>query len=120
MHRVLVEGSPQLYVSTPVQTTVGLVAVLVAAVNPKRKGFIIQNTGTTVIKVSLGTTDPTQTVYTVGLKGGSAADDGLGGSYFDESWVGQIRAVSDGAGGTFVFSEFESGGPDWNAAGDYY
>jgi len=120
MPRMLVEGAPQKQSTTPAQTTIGAAAVLIAESNAKRKGFIIQNTGTSIIKVNLGPVDPTQTVYHVALKGGTAADDGLGAAYFDDAWTGQIRAISSAAGGTFVLTEFASGGPDWNASEDLY
>lgn len=119
MHRVLVEGSPQLSATAPAQTTIGAVAAIACAANPKRKSLIIQNTGTTQLYFVLGTTDPTATVYTFCLKGGTGSDDGLGGFYFDDAWVGEVRVISSGAGGTYVLTEIRTGSPDWNASGDY-
>jgi hypothetical protein len=72
--RALVEGSPAQGSSVPAQTAISTTAALILGPNPKRKGFLIQNTGTTVIKLVLGTTTPTQTVYHAALKACSAAD----------------------------------------------
>lgn len=70
-NRMLVEGSPQAYASVPGQTSVGIAAGIILYYNPRRKGFTIQNTGTTVLKLALGVNAvPTQTVYHVALKGG--------------------------------------------------
>jgi len=85
--------------------------------NAKRKGLIVVNTGTTTIKLTLGDTAPTQMAYHVPLKACSVADDGSGSAYFDASWVGVVRAISDGAGGTCVVTEILTGSPDWNRAG---
>lgn len=116
--RVLVEGSPQIGGTAPAQTTIGTTASLILATNQKRKGFIVQNTGLTVIKLTFSSTMPTQTVYDVGLKACSVADDGTGGTYIDSAWVGQVNAISSGAGGTFVSKEFTTGSPNWNLASD--
>lgn len=116
--RAFIEGSPQASVSTPAQTVIGTVASIILVANPKRKGLIIQNTGTTVIKLTFGATLPTQTVYHLALMAGGA-DDGSGASYFESSWVGVVNAISSGAGGTFVLTEFETGRPDWDRAGDW-
>lgn len=119
MDRVFVEGSPQRDVSAPAQTSVGTTAGLVLFENPKRKGFIVQNTGTTVLKFTFGATLPTQTVYHLALKACTGADDGTGAAYFEASWVGTVNAVSSGAGGTCVITEIMTGRVDWNVAGDY-
>lgn len=117
--RVIAEGSPQLSVSTPAQTSQGVAAATIVAANPKRKGLIVQNTGTTIIKLSFGANDPTATVYHVALAACTAGDDGTGGIYTDDSWVGEVRAISSGAGGTCVVTEFKTGSPDWNQAMDW-
>lgn len=116
--RVLLEGSPQRVATAPAQTGIGTVAGVILVSNEKRKGFTIQNTGTTQIKLGFGAT-PTQTAYHVCLKGGTAADDGLGATYFDLFWTGDVYAISSGAGGTMVITEFKTGSPDWNQAGDW-
>jgi hypothetical protein len=84
--------------------------------NAKRKGFSIVNTGTTVIKLTMGTTEPTQTVYHVALAACASADDGTGGAYFEAAFVGDVRIISSGAGGTCVITEFTTGNPDYNQA----
>jgi len=114
-----VEPTPQAGVSTPAQTSIGTTAGLALATNPKRKGLTVQNTGTTVIKLTFHPTDmPTQTVYDVALAAGSAADDGKGGFYSDDAYVGAVNAISSAAGGTFVIKEFTTGSPDYNQSGD--
>lgn len=119
--RALVEGGPQQGSSTPAQTTIGTTAALVVAANPRRKGLIVQNTGTTVLKLVLGTTDPTQTVYHFALKAATAADDGSGSTYFDDNWIGPVRGISSGAGGTYVLTEITASGiaSDWDRSADW-
>jgi hypothetical protein len=114
--RALVEGSPQIEASTPAQTAISDSAAQVLATNHKRKGLIIQNTGTTIIKLVLGTGTPTATVFHVALKACSAANDGTGGAYIDDSWIGPVQAISSAVGGTMVITEISTGSPDWNRA----
>jgi len=57
--RSVTEGAPQQGASTPVQTTIGAAAAQVVALNRKRKGLIIQNTGLTTLKFCYGSTSPT-------------------------------------------------------------
>jgi hypothetical protein len=117
--RVLVEGSPQAHVSIPAQTTIGTTAALILPSNAKRKGVVIQNTGTTVLKLTFGLTMPTQSVYHIALRGGAVSDDGSGATYFEASWVGAVNAISSGAGGTLVLMELMTGSPDFDRAGDW-
>lgn len=117
--RVFMEGSPQVSVSTAAQTAQSDTAAIVLAANAKRKGVIIQNTGTTIIKLTFGAVVPTQTAYHVALAACTGADDGKGGIYVDDSWVGVINAISSAAGGTLVITEFRTGSPDWNRAADW-
>lgn len=91
--------------TAPAQTSVGTAAVSLLASNASRKRAIVQNTGTTVIKIALSSTDPTQTAYHIALAPGSAADDGKGGVLIEEKWTGQIKAISSLAGGTVVVTE---------------
>lgn len=119
MSKQLVDPAPQASCSTPAQTSIGTAAALVLSANAKRKGFSAQNTGTTVIKLGFGATDPTQTVYHIALAACSVADDGTGGVYFDDAFTGDVRAISSGMGGTFLLSEYTTGSPNWVAAGDY-
>lgn len=92
-------------VTAHAQTAVGIVGVQLLAANASRKQVMVQNTGTTVIKLSLTDTDPTQTSYHIALKAGSAADDGLGGVFVSDLWQGIVRAISSAAGGTVVVTE---------------
>lgn len=103
--RVEVEARPQTTASAPAQTSIGTVAGQVLAANTDRRSVIIQNTGTTTIKLTLGSTAPTQTVYHVALKACGIADDGSGGIYADDAWRGAIQGISSGAGGTMVITE---------------
>lgn len=91
--------------TAPAQSAVGTVAGQLLASNASRKRAMMQNTGTTVIKIALGATDPTQTAYHVALAPGAATDDGKGGVYIDEMWTGRIAAISSAAGGTVVVTE---------------
>ncbi len=116
--RQFVESSPQAEVSTPAQTAVGTSAAVILEIDAKRKGFMVQNTGTTVLKLAFDGT-PTQTVYHVALQAGGGADDATGGVYLDDTFVGNVWAISSGAGGTCVVSEFKTGSPDWNQSGDW-
>ena len=117
--RALVEGSPQQGVSTPAQTSVGGTAGIILVFNAKRKGFIVQNTGTTTLYLSFGATLPTTSVYHVALKAATGADDGSGATYFDDSWVGVVNAISSAPGGTCVVTETVSSGPNWDLASDW-
>lgn len=115
----LISGAPQSSVSTPAQTSIGTTAAVVLAERPKRKGLLIQNTGTTVIRLTFGSVLPTQTVYHVSLPACTVADDGTGGSYVDDAaYVGVVNAISSGASGTMVITEFLTGDPDFNQASD--
>ena len=91
--------------TAPAQTAVGITAGQVLAANAARRSMVLQNTGTTVIKLVFGTTAPTQSVYHLALKGGVAADDGLGATYLDDQWTGAVQAISGAAGGTLVMTE---------------
>lgn len=99
------QAFPRGIVSTPAQTSVGATAGQLLAINRKRKGLIIQNTGTTVIYLVLGPDTPTGTAYHVALKACSAANDGTGGTYTDDQWVGAVQAISSAPGGTCVITE---------------
>ena len=115
--RAFIDGGPQSIASTPAQTSVSTTAGVVLLANGRRKGIVVQNTGTTIIKLTLGGT-PTQTVYHIALKACDAADDGTGGTYFDTAWLGEVSAISSGLGGTCVITETRTGNVDWNLAGD--
>ena len=116
--RALLEGSPQLGVTAPAQTSIGDTAALAASANPARKGLIVQNTGTTIIKLTLGGTNPSQTVYHIALAAATVADNGSGATYIDDNWVGEVRVISSVAGGTFFLTEISTGSPNWDRAMD--
>lgn len=91
--------------STAAQTSVSNVAGQILAANGGRKGLIIQNTGTTIIYLVLGAGTPTTSVYHVALKACSVANDGNGGIYNDDAWVGAVQAIGSGIGGSVVITE---------------
>lgn len=118
-NRTFVETSPQATASTPAQTSVGAVAGVILAANQKRKGFMVVNTGTTILYLSFGSTNPTTSAYHVALQACSSSNDGKGGVYVDDAWVGVVNAIGSGGGGTAVVTEFRTGSPDWNQSGDW-
>lgn len=76
--------------------------------NTNRSEVIIQNNGTTVIKLVLGpsTLSPSdQTHYHIALAASNSADDGSGGTFVSDLWKGDIQALSDSAGGTILVTE---------------
>lgn len=91
--------------SAPAQTSVGTMAGEVLALNLGRRGLIIQNTGTTIIYLVLGSSTPTTSVYHIALKACSITDDGNGGIYNDDAWVGAVQAIGSDSGGTIVITE---------------
>lgn len=91
--------------SVPAQQVIGTIALTVLAANAARKKFIIQNVGTTVIKLVLGGTAPTQTAYTRALPAGGVANDGSSFVYEDDLWTGAVQAISSAAGGLILVTE---------------
>jgi hypothetical protein len=87
--------------STPYQYVVGTTPVGIYA-GGECKQIRIQNTGTTKIYLAFNGQTPTSTAYHLALSAGSAANDGTGGTYFDDVALGQITAISSAAGGTVV------------------
>lgn len=96
---------PATATNTPTQIVQGTTAAVVLPSNIIRKGFTVQNTGTTVIKLSFGSVSPTQTAYHVALSACSVADNGLGGFYSDDTFIGAVHAISSDPGGTLVVLE---------------
>lgn len=96
---------PRSLASTAAQTSVSNVAGQLLAANGGRKGLIIQNTGTTVIYLVLGAGTPTTSVYHIALRACSTANDGMGGIYNDDAWVGAVQAIGSGIGGSVVITE---------------
>jgi hypothetical protein len=88
--------------TAPSQTTLGTTAATALASNGSRKGFLIQNQGTTAIKVLLGTATPTQANYTIALPACGVANDGSSPAYYGPPgvlWTGAIQWISSAAGG---------------------
>lgn len=95
--------------TAPSQTTIGTAAATALGANGARKGFMIQNQGTTVIKVLLGAAVPTQSNYTVALAPGGTANDGSSQPYYGPPgliWTGAIQWISSAAGGLAEVIEF--------------
>lgn len=103
--RSAVQAFPRETVSTAAQTTVSNVAGVLLATNRARRGLIIQNTGTTIIYLIIGSGTPTSSVYHFALRACSSANDGNGGIYNDDAWIGNIQAISSAPGGTVVITE---------------
>lgn len=84
------------------QTTLGTTAATAIAANAARKGFSIQNQGTTVLKILLGNGTPTQANYTVALPACGVANDGSSRPYTGLPgvvWTGAVQWISSAAGG---------------------
>lgn len=90
--------------TAPAQTSVGTTAAQILAANSSRKRLVVQNTGTTIVKIVFGAGTPTQTAYHLALAACVAADDGKGGTYLDD-WTGAVQAISSAASGTVVITE---------------
>jgi hypothetical protein len=99
---LFIEHANATAVNVPSQTVIDDTAETILSLNTVRRGWMVQNTGTTVIKLALGSTDPTQTAYHISLNACATADDGTGGVYTDDQWVGDVRAISSAPGGTIV------------------
>lgn len=100
-----IEAIPRLSVSAAAQGSISTTAGQAVAANTSRKRLIVQNTGTTALKLLLGSGTPTQTVYHVALAPCTTGDDGYGGVYFDDAWTGAVQIISDASGGTYVLTE---------------
>lgn len=87
------------------QTAVGTTAGQVLAANAARKRVMLQNAGTTTIKLVLGAGTPTQSVYHVALPPAGSANDGFSTIYRDEMWTGAVQAISSAAGGLLQVTE---------------
>lgn len=103
--RTSTQAFPRETVSTPAQTAVSNVAGTLLATTRARRGLVIQNTGTTVIYLVLGSATPTSTAYHIALAACSSANDGRGGTYNDDAWIGAVQAISSAPGGTVCITE---------------
>lgn len=104
-HGTRVLPFPHSSVNTPAQTAVGGTAGSILMANDQRGRLKIQNTGTTIIYIALGTVNPTVTVYHTALAACTIANDGTGGILIDDGWTGEVRAIGSGAGGSVVIEE---------------
>lgn len=103
--RTSTQAFPRETVSTPAQTAVSNVAGQLIATNRNRRGLVIQNTGTTILYLVLGSATPTSSAHHFALGACSAANDGRGGVYNDDAWIGPVQAISSAPGGTCVICE---------------
>lgn len=88
--------------TAPSQTTIGTSALTALAVNATRKGLNIQNQGTTVLKILLGSATPTQSNYTVALPACITANDGSSPPWYGPpgvAWTGAVQWISSASGG---------------------
>ncbi|HLG97159.1 MAG TPA: hypothetical protein VKX49_12675 [Bryobacteraceae bacterium] len=92
-------------VSPAAQQSVGTASSQIVAANATRVKLIIQNTGTTVIKLNLGASSPTQNAYHIALPACGSANDESSQPYVDTEWKGAVQAISSLAGGTVVVTE---------------
>lgn len=83
--------------SLPLQQSVGASSSFILASNSNRKECIVTNTGTTVVFLGLGQV-PTVTAYHIALASCSAANDGTGGVYVSDIWIGVINAITASSG----------------------
>lgn len=95
-------------ITAAAQTVIGTTAAQILAANGSRKGFLVQNLGTTVIKIVLGAGTPTQTVYHYSLPACGNANDGsspLWNGPVGLIWTGAVQAISSASGGLVSVSE---------------
>lgn len=91
--------------SAALQQTIGTTAGQVLASNALRLKVTLQNCGTTVIKILLGSGTPTQSNYHFALPPGGTTNDGSSPLFSDTMWIGAIQAVSSAAGGLLQVTE---------------
>lgn len=94
-------------VSNPARTPVGTTAIQALAANDQRTRLVLQNLGTTVLKIVLGATNPTATVYHFAMAANATADSGASPPILLDLYRGEVRAISSVAGGALsVVEEF--------------
>lgn len=107
---VVVSGTLQVEVTeatsdtatSPSQKTVGTSAITLLPANANRKGFIIQNQGTTVVKLLLGSGVPDQNNYTMALPACGVNNDASSQPWCGPPgliWTGAVQAISSASGG---------------------
>lgn len=99
------QSVPRRTISVAASTSVGAVAGQILAASVTRRGLLIQNTGTTIIYLILGSGTPTATVYHIALRGCTVAHDGTGGIFNDDVWNGSVQAIGSGGGGSVSIFE---------------
>lgn len=90
--------------SAPAQQSVGNSASQILPQNQQRAELIIVNTGTVPIFLGLGAA-PSGTAYHVALGPCSSANDGTGGSFVCDWWVGSVQAIAPAGGGSVCATE---------------
>lgn len=103
--RTSTQAFPRETVSIPAQTAIEGEASTLVVEDRGRRGLIIQNTGTTIIYLVLGDETPTTSVYHIALRACTSSNDGNGGIYNDDAWVGNVQAIGSAPGGTVVITE---------------
>jgi hypothetical protein len=78
--------------NAPSQQSVSGTFSSILAANANRKECIIVNTGTATVYLGLGQT-PTATAYHIALSPCTVANDGTGGVYISDIWLGAINAI---------------------------
>jgi hypothetical protein len=91
--------------STNALVTVGTSSTQAIAANPSRKRLILQNVGTTVLYVLLGTGSASATSLTFILPAGGTSKDGSSIIIFDIMWQGAVQVASSAAGGLMTAQE---------------
>src|ERR1043166_150444 len=86
--------------------TVGTTPVKLLDANPKRKEFIITNSGTTIIVLKF-TAPPNYNTgdFHIILPASSVARDGTGGSFISDLWQGSVWAVGNNVSGEVILVE---------------
>ena len=95
-------GNPQF----PNPIAIGTTAVKILDPNLKRKEFIIQNTGTTILAIKFGApANFNAGDFHVILSASSASRDGSGGTFISDMWQGSVYIVSNNVSGECVLTE---------------
>lgn len=89
--------------STTTTPSIATANATVATLSAGEK-LILQNLHTTALAVRYGASAST-TVFTYILKGGSATDDGLGGSTVIDDWIGAVSVAAMTGSPRFVASK---------------
>lgn len=85
--------------STNALVAVSTSSVTAIAANASRKRLILQNQGTTILYILLGSGSASLTNYTFALAACGTTKDGSSPVIFDEMWQGAVQVISSAAGG---------------------